>query len=115
MCMISLHLHSPMHLADEETEARSHQATHTETVRGGEAVNDRHLLVKGLFFFSPAPHHIFLFYRLSNLSLTVSWHFILQVKSTQEQHAMVINEPGKGHLIQTPTHHTTHLWSLTIY
>ena len=36
MCMISLHLcNSPMHLADEETEAQSHQATHTETVGEG--------------------------------------------------------------------------------
>jgi len=70
-----------MHLADEETEAGSHQATHTEKVGGWS--QRRHLMVKACF--SPLHLTVFPFYRHPIPErLTASWHFILQVKSTQE-------------------------------
>lgn len=100
MCMISLHLcNSPMHLADEETEARSHQAACLTQKRFRGGSQWRHLLVKACS--SSALHlTVFLFTAIQSQSvwLQAGIYFAGKVHKSQTYHGDQ-PKPGKGHLI----------------
>lgn len=78
-----------MHLADEETEAGSHQATHTEKVGG--VVTTKALNGQGLFF-TPAPHCLSVLPPSNPRTFDCKLAFYFAGKEhTRAKHAMVIS------------------------